>query len=198
MNNKVKWVAVTTVIEPAILYPLLNTQYLHSELSPIDSVLSQMKCAALGLNRNFPWAILHGSHCLGGIGIPSLCQKNTKDRISYFLYNLRRESSVREKLEISIIYTQLEVGSLQHYLTLPYNLYGHLPMIVACVQIWRDTEPYGLHLRPAAHITWTPAPLSSNDLSLRDIAIWKYNKRGSSMINRCRLYTYKLSHWLTF
>jgi hypothetical protein len=62
-----------------------------------------MKCNALGLNRNFPRAVIHGPMVLGGLGIPSLHQKNTKDLITCFLFNLRKASSVRVKLEISII-----------------------------------------------------------------------------------------------
>jgi hypothetical protein len=97
MPNKAKWIAVTTVIEPAIIYPLLNTTFSPKDISPIDSCLSQMKCSALGLNRNFPRAVLHGPTGLGGLGIPSICQKNIKDLITYFLYNLCRPSPIRER-----------------------------------------------------------------------------------------------------
>jgi hypothetical protein len=103
MSSKAKWVAVTTVIQPAIVYPLLTVKYSPTEIDPIDSILSQMKCNALGLNRNFPRAVIHGPMVLGGLGIPSLHQKNTKDLITCFLFNLRKASSVRVKLEISII-----------------------------------------------------------------------------------------------
>jgi len=188
MSPHAKRLAITTFIEPAILYPLLNTFYSLAEIKPIESILSQLKCSALGLNRNFPHAVLHCPILLGGIGIPSLTQKNAKDRILYFLFNLCRRSTVRDKLEVSIIYTQMEVRTFPHYLTCSYAMFGHLATMVACVQIWRDTEPFGLHLRPAQGISWTPNPLAPNDQSLMEIAILQYNKKGSYIINRCRIY----------
>jgi hypothetical protein len=45
MPNKAKWIAVTTIIKPAIIYPLLNTTFSPKDISPIDSCLSQMKCS---------------------------------------------------------------------------------------------------------------------------------------------------------
>jgi len=78
MSSKAKWAAVTMVIKPAILYPLLTLSYSQSHIAPIDSILSKMKCATLGLNRNFPRMILHGPPDLGGMGISSIHQRTQK------------------------------------------------------------------------------------------------------------------------
>jgi hypothetical protein len=59
---------------------------------------------------NFPRAVLHGPTLLGGIGIPSSSQKNTKDILNYFFYNKRRSTTFFSKIDMSIIYTQIEVG----------------------------------------------------------------------------------------
>jgi hypothetical protein len=136
MSSNVKWTAVTTVIEPSIIYPLLTVSYSHSDIAPIDSIISQMKCSALGLNRNFPRAVLHGPPYLGGMGISSIQQKNTKDLITYFLYNLHRPSPIREKIEVSVIYTQMEVGTFSQFFRIPFEVYGHLATMVTCIHLW--------------------------------------------------------------
>jgi hypothetical protein len=183
MSQEATWIAVSTIIEPAIIYPLLNTSFSSQNIQPIDSVLSQLKCTALGFNRNFPRAVIHGPKIIGVAGIPSLTQKNTKDRVTYFLYNLRKCSTIRDNLEASIIYTQIEVGSFDHFLTLPFATYGHLATEVSCVQFWGDTEPEGLVLHPAHSVCWTPTPITPTDRSIMDIAVSVYNKKGSAMIN---------------
>jgi hypothetical protein len=71
LSSKAKWTAIMTMIEPAILYPLVNVFFSSKEIQPLDSLTSRMKCQALWLNRNFPRAILHRSTMLEGIGIPS-------------------------------------------------------------------------------------------------------------------------------
>ncbi len=157
-------------------------------MQPIEAVISELRCSALCLNRHFPRAVLHGPMSLGGLGIPSPKHKNTRHRINYFLYNTRGNTTVGKKYAASIVYTQLEVGTYSHFFTIPFAIYGHLATQSMAVQIWQEMSPYGIQLRPADGITWLPTPLKSTDPSLMEIAVRMYNKKGSAIINRCRIY----------
>jgi len=97
--------AITTVIEPALLYPLVTFTFSTKDFQPIDSITSQMKCVSLGLNRHFPRAVLHGPMLLGGLGYPLSSQKNARDRLNYFFYDIRSHSTLSIKFEMSIIYS---------------------------------------------------------------------------------------------
>jgi hypothetical protein len=97
LSSKEKWAAISSVIEPSIMYPLVTSSFSQKDVQPIDLMTSQMKCLSLGLSCKFPRAILHGPLFLGGIGVPSTSQKNTKDRLNYFLYNIRCKSSIKKK-----------------------------------------------------------------------------------------------------
>lgn len=130
---------------------------------PIDSLLTQLKCSALGLNCNFPRAVLHGPLELGGTGIPSSQQKLTAERINYFLYSIHRDTMTRKKLEISIIYTLIESGLMSQFFSKSYQRYGHLVSSVFCIQIWKETEPHGISLRPSPTKTWIPHPIFPHD-----------------------------------
>jgi len=90
------------------------------------------------------------------------------------------------KFEISIIYTQIEIGLFLQFFSTSFDTYGHLVFPSYCVQLWQELEPQGITFRPAEHITWTPSPLCPGDKSIIEIAGQKYNKRGSARINRCR------------
>jgi len=186
LSNQAKWVAITSTIEPAIIYPLVNIFYRPNQLYNIDSCISQMKCMALGLNRNFPHAILHGPTLLGGLGIPSTRQKNTIEHLLYFLYNVRRDSPNCQKYEMTIVYTQIEVGTFSQFFSLPFDDYGHLPSIASCVQLWSEIQPNGLILQPLCSHSWTPAPLGNGEIAIMQIAVAHYNKKGSAIINKCR------------
>jgi hypothetical protein len=181
------------VIEPSITYPLINTYFSDREIQPLESILSTLRCAALGLKKHFPCAILHSSSLLGGLGLFNAKQKATIERLNYFLYNIRRKSSISAKLEISIIYTQLEIGSFINFFMLPFNQYDHLATKSLCKQIWGETEPSGITVRPAPTITWVPCPLSQQDIALMDLATNNYNSKGSTMINKCRIHLQAIS-----
>ncbi len=65
LSPQAKWIATQTVVSPGITYPLMATYYNPNDLSKIENVMDQMQCSALGLNCNFPRALLHGPLCLG-------------------------------------------------------------------------------------------------------------------------------------
>ncbi len=41
LNQQAKWVAVQPIIEPAVLYPMINTLYNGSDFSAVESTISQ-------------------------------------------------------------------------------------------------------------------------------------------------------------
>jgi len=61
-------------------------------------------------------------------------------------------------------------------------------MVSFCIQLWHETEPFGLHLQLAPEATCIPTLIASNDIALMDLAVQQYNTKGSYMINRCRIY----------
>lgn len=76
----------------------------------IDKIFTKMKCHALGLNEHFPCAVLHGPLHLGGMAIPTGQSKTTATRLNYFMYHIRSEMVISNKLDSSIAFAQLEVG----------------------------------------------------------------------------------------
>jgi hypothetical protein len=42
LSQREKWIAVTTVIEPSLSYPLVNTFFKEKDAHPLDSIISQM------------------------------------------------------------------------------------------------------------------------------------------------------------
>lgn len=187
LSQREKWVALKSVIEPALLYPLVTTLFTANAISPLDSITSQMSCHALGLNCTFPHAILHGSTLLGGIGILSSSQRNSKDRVNYFLYNVRQESSNYLKIGISIINTQLKVGLFDQFFNTSFHSYNHLVSPSYCIQIWGELESLGLSLRPSATSTRSPAPLCPSDQPIMQLACKFFSNKSSAKINRCRM-----------
>ncbi len=76
---------------------------------------------------------------------------------------------------------------------MPYSQYGHLASISTVNQVWRETEKFDVILKPAEGITWVSVPVSKHDIALMDIALLAFNKKGSSIINKCHIYLQILS-----
>lgn len=112
----------------------------------------------------------------------------TRDRINYFFFNIRRKSIIANKFDASIIYPQMEIGTFDQLFSLSFSQYSHLATISMCIQIWRETEPQGVLLRPAKNTTWTRTKMACNDKLIMEITIAKYEPKLSFLINQCRIY----------
>jgi hypothetical protein len=80
------------------------------------------------------------------------------------------------------------VSTFDQFLSSSYNYYGHLATTTFAVQIWSESEPYGIELWASQEVPWMPSSLSSSDMSIMDMATQKYDKKGSIIINHCCLY----------
>jgi hypothetical protein len=110
LPNQPLWQTIKMVLEPGILYPLMATLYSEDDLVQLECKISRLYCHALGINKHFPRAVLHGPCELGGMEIPSLSSILTTIRVNYFLYHTRQKTQVGKKLEISLAHLQIEVG----------------------------------------------------------------------------------------
>jgi hypothetical protein len=108
------------------------------------------------------------------MGTPLPTQKITRERINYFMKNIRHDSVLEKKNSASFIYKQMETGFFDQFFSISYSQYHHLTTITICIQIWRETEPFGLVLRPAKSKTWLPTPAALNDRPLMELAVSSY------------------------
>jgi hypothetical protein len=82
----------------------------------------------------------------------------------------------------------MEVELFSQFLSQSFEHFGHLATISLMVQLWQETEPFGLTLIPAHNTTWTPHPLFHGDIPIMELAAQTYNARGSLMINHCQMF----------
>jgi len=136
----------------------MATLFTDNELAPMESIMSQLYCNALGQSCSFPRLSLHGPMELGCLRIPMVRQKVTRSRLNYFLFNIQCSSNISKKLEKSVVITKLELGLFDQFFSNPHQRPGHLTSPMLCVQLWYETEPHALILCLAPYATWVPYP----------------------------------------
>jgi hypothetical protein len=87
-------------------------------------------------------------------------------------------------MEMSLIYSQIELGSYTPMFDLPFQSHGHLVSSSFCVQLWSELEPRGNVLRPRLALYWTPTHLFQSNQAITDVALKYYVMKTSAMINR--------------
>ncbi len=187
LPQQTKWTAITTVMSPGVLYPLVASTCTKKDLDKIEKVIASAKCNALGLNKNFPHALLYGPSCYGGMQLPTAHASTLCDRINYFLYHIRTSTTIRQKLEISLAFLQLETGLLQPFMSSSYETYGvATTTLLKC--IWAQTEPFGLLLKPNTESYWLPTLQGYGDIAIMEDVQRFYDRESCIKLNRCHLY----------
>jgi hypothetical protein len=95
LSQKAKWTAITSILEPGVMYPLIITNSTRKDLEKIDKIFTPFKCQSLGLNEHFPRTVLYGPLSLGGLALPSTISKTTSSRLTYFFYHTRMDGHQR-------------------------------------------------------------------------------------------------------
>ncbi len=108
---------------------------------------------------------------LGGMELPNTISKTTSTRLNYFFYHTRSNTTIGKKLDASITFLQIEIGTFQQFFTLPFTQYGHLATKTLVKTLWGETEPNNLQIRASTTATWTPAPQGATDRALMDTAL---------------------------
>ena len=169
LSNVDRWVAYTSCVKPALLYPQVVQQCDSEDLEPIQAEVDRMVCHALGLNEHFPRALLHGPVEYGGMGVPTLWAEALADKIVYFLHHLRRRDEVGKQLELSMALTQVELGSGVPFLDLQYSDWGHLVTPTWVVHLWKTCSRVGVQLRSGTEVQWVPPLQTENDRYIMDV-----------------------------
>jgi hypothetical protein len=88
------------------------------------------------------------------------------------------------KLDASLQYLQLQLGTLHNPLTLDYNTFGHLAPLFWVKMLWRSLHHFNIHL----HMESQPIPLpKEKDQVIMEIMFGKnLNKNTIRSISQCR------------
>lgn len=188
LTPQLHWLALKTILEPGVLYPMMATIYSNKDLNLLEKQITKLYCQAIGLNAHFPRSVLFGPCELGGLGIDNLRTILTTTRLNYFLYHTRQGTQVGKKLETSAAHLQIEIGTSKPFFQSNYDQYGHLatPTLNTC--LWAETEPYGLTIRGHSEALWCPTLQGSTDLAIMELAVAIFNPDSSYKINRCRIH----------
>jgi hypothetical protein len=133
--------ALTTILEPGKLDPIVAYSFDTKDIYKIDRTLSRAKCHALGINEHPPRVVLHGPMHLGGTSIHTALSKTMTIHINYFLFHMCTDTKISKKFSASIAFLQIESGLFCQLFHAPFKIYGHLLTRTLVKCLWTETEP---------------------------------------------------------
>ena len=122
LTRQEAWISYKVIWTPKINYCLPHTTFSYQQCKRIQSQVLQATLPKIGLNRNFPRAVVFGPCRYGGIQLPNLYVEQGMQHITWLLYLQRQPRTTTYLLDILIRHSQLEAGLGESILETKHDL----------------------------------------------------------------------------
>ena len=147
LPNDEKLMAYKNYLVPALKYKLISTNMTYRECEHLEKKLSPIIFNAHGIQRNCHRAPLYSSSKYLGMNIQHIYHMQGIEKLQLFLMLIRRAESEAALLEISMRYTQLELGLPQHFFTYNYDKCCNYITPTWITHIWSYVDSCGATLK---------------------------------------------------
>jgi exonuclease III len=198
LNIGLSWQVYYCRWKPAITYCLPITTFSAIECKKIQSPFYAVLLPKLGINRNMPRALLHGSSQVAGLGLLNLEAEQIAMHAAGMVIQIRKNDRVGQTMRATIDALQLYLGIEAHFFTQQAHTLEHRPSRKESqlTYIWEELNMLGCTM--VSTLFWTPTSQGENDISIieaitkikleRQGTVQHLNKKAIWYTNACRLY----------
>jgi hypothetical protein len=146
LPSHMAWVAYKHQLWPGVRYGLgtmtndleASDNLLHKEDYRILNILGVVRSVTKGLRR------LHTS--FGGFGLFNLPVEQLIGRVNMLMQHYHTSTNLSRKLDASLRYLQLQLGTSHNPFLLDYAVWGHLALLSWVKILWRSLHHFDIHL----------------------------------------------------
>ena len=185
LPSHMAWVAYRHQLWPGVRYGLgtmtndleVTDRLLHTEDYRMLNVLGVVRSVATGLRR-LPTSF-------GGFGLFNLPVEQLICRVNMLMQHYHTSTNLSKKLDASLRYLQLQLGTPHNPFLLDYAAWGHLAPLSWVKMLWRTLHYFDIHLYMAYP---SIAPPRERDLVLMEIfESLDLSRETVLRLNRCRV-----------
>ncbi len=140
----------TGLAESAVVSVPKNSQ----EATNVNSKTDYRMLNILGVARTVTTGLRTLHTTFGGFGLLSVATEQLICRINMLLQHHHTSTNLSRKLEASLRYLQLQLGTPHNPLTLDYDKWGHLAPLSWVKMLWRSLHHFNIHL----HLEYPSVP----------------------------------------
>ena len=140
----------------------------------------------LGIVKNVKRELRRLQPTFGGFGLFNLPMEQLVGRINLMMQHYHTPSNLSRKLDVSLNYQQLQVGTNKNPLTLNYDKWGHLATFSWTKMLWRSLKYHAVDLY--MKFEEIPFPREKDILVMELIMERISSATAIQSLNRCRCY----------
>jgi hypothetical protein len=186
LSSHVAWIAYRLQLWPGIRYGIGT---LTNDIEEANNLLNETEArtlSTLGVVRTATTGLRRLHTTFGGFGLFNLATEQLISRVNLMMQHYHTPSTLSRKLDASIGYLQLQVGSNQNPLTLNFDKWGYLAPLSWGKMLWRSLNHFNVELYMKYDII--PLPREHDVLVVTIIMSTGMSQQWVSSMNRCRGY----------
>ena len=183
LSSHVAWIAYRLQLWPGIRYGLGT---LTNYLEEADNLLSDLEGKTLnilGVAKTATIRLRQLHTTFGGIGLFNLATEQLISRVNLLLQHYHTPSTMSRKLDASIRYLQLQLGSNLNPLMLDYNQWGYLAPLLRGKMLWRSLNHFNVEIY--MNYKQIPLPREHDKLIMNICMATSISKADMCSMNRC-------------
>ena len=146
LSSHVAWIAYRLQLWPGLRYGIGT---LTNDIEEANNLLNKTEArtlSTLGVVRTATTGLRRLHTTFGGFGLFNLATEQLISRVNLMMQHYHTPSTLSRKLDASIGYLQLQVGSNQNPLTLNFDKWGYLAPLSWGKMLWRSLNHFNVEL----------------------------------------------------
>jgi hypothetical protein len=146
LPNHMAWVAYRHQLWPGVRYGLGT---MTNDLEVTDNLLHKedyRMLNILGVVRSITKGLWHLHTSFGGFGLFDLTVEQLICRVNMLMQHYHTPTNLSRKLDTSLQYLQLQLGTPPNPFLLDYSVWGHLAPILWVMMLWQTLHHFDIHL----------------------------------------------------
>jgi hypothetical protein len=184
LPNHIAWVAYKHQLWLGLRYGLgTMTNNLEAAEQLLDDT-DWKTLNILGVLWNITKGLLRLDTTFGGFGLFSLSTKQLICRVNMLLQHYHVSTNLGKKLDASLRYLQLQLGTPHNPFTLDYKRWSHLALLLWIKMLWKSLHHFDIHL----HMSFLtlPSPRERDKVIMEIFLAKDLSPATTSSLSRCR------------
>ena len=156
-----------TVLKRQLLYRSVATSFSHRQCDSLMKLINPILLHAANLNEHFPRSIMEAGEEYAGFNWAHLYDMHCQEKLQFLMMHLRKKDTTGKLLQISMKFTQLQLGVESNFLSLDYDDYSYLCQTTWLTHLWEYVSSRGLDVTLTDALAITKR--SSSDKFIMDI-----------------------------
>jgi hypothetical protein len=146
LPHHIAWIAYRLQLWPGLRYGLGTMTNDIEEATNVNSKTDYRMLNILGVARTITIGLRTLHTTLRGFGLLSVATEHLICRINMLLQHYHTSTNLSRKLDASLRYLQLQLGTPHNPITLDYVKWEHLPPLSWVKMLWRSLHHFNIHL----------------------------------------------------